>query len=73
MFSNIDQLKINESIFISDINKKRIEYVIYDKYSTDENNLTCTKNTKNIEITLVTCNKNNNKKRIVIKAKMKES
>ena len=72
MFSKIDQLNINESIFISDLNENKIEYIIYDKYTTNENNLTCTNNTNNVEITLVTCNKNNNKKRVIIKAKMKE-
>ena len=73
MFSKIDQLNKNDSIYISDLNKNRIEYIIYDKYITNENNFTCTNNTKDIEITLVTCNKNNNRKRIIIKAKMKES
>jgi LPXTG-site transpeptidase (sortase) family protein len=73
MFSKIDQLNKNDSIFISDLNTNRLEYIIYDKYITNENNFTCTNNTKDIEITLVTCNKNNNRKRIIIKAKMKES
>ena len=72
MFSKIDQLNKNDSIYISDLNKNRIEYIIYDKYITNENNLTCTNKSKDIEITLVTCNKNNNRKRIIIKAKMKE-
>lgn len=73
MFSKIDQLKENDSIFISDLNKNRIEYIVYNKYITNEDDMACITSTNNIEITLVTCNKNNNKKRVIIKAKMKES
>ncbi len=72
MFSKIEELKINDSIYISDLNKNRIEYIIYDKYSTKGNDLTCTKQANGIEVTLITCNKNNNSKRVIIKAKMKE-
>lgn len=72
MFSRIDELGRNDSIYISDLNKNRLEYVVYDKYTTKENDLSCTKETNNIEITLITCNKNNNNKRIVVKAKVKE-
>ena len=73
MFSKINELNINDSIYISDLNKNKLEYLVYDKYSTKENDLSCTKETNNIEITLITCNKNNNNKRTVIKAKVKES
>ena len=73
MFSKLDILDKDDSIFVSDLNKNRKEYIIYDKYNINENDLTCTNNSKSVEITLVTCNKNNNRKRIIIKAKMKES
>lgn len=73
MFSKIDELNINDSIYISDLNKNKLEYVVYDKYTTKENDLDCTKETTKIEITLITCNKNNNNKRVVIKAKVKET
>ena len=72
MFSRIDELNKNDSIFISDLNNNRLEYIIYDKFSTREDNLSCTEQTSNVEITLITCNSNNNNLRIVIKAKMKE-
>lgn len=72
MFSRIDELNIHDSIFISDLNKNKLEYVVYDKYITKENDLSCITETNNIEITLITCNKNNNSKRVVIKAKVKE-
>ena len=71
MFSKIDTLNINDSIYISDLNKNKLEYIVYAKYTTDEDNLNCTQETNNIEVTLITCNKNNNKKRVVVKAKMK--
>ena len=72
MFSRIDQLEKNDSIFISGIDTTKTEYKIYDKYIASEDNLECTNNTQNVEVTLVTCSKNNNRKRIIIKAKMKE-
>ena len=71
MFSKIDTLNINDSIYISDLNKNKLEYTVYDKYTTDEDDLNCTQETNNIEVTLITCNKNNNKKRVVVKAKVK--
>ena len=71
MFSNLSKLLINDSIYITDLNNTKLEYIIYDKFKVRENNLDCIKNTNNIEITLITCNSSNNSERIVIKAKMK--
>ena len=73
MFSKLDKLNINDEIYISDVNKNTKTYIIYDKYTVKETNLDCIKNTQNIELTLITCNNSNNKKRTIIKAKMKES
>lgn len=73
MFSKIDELNINDSIYITDLNKNKMEYIVYKAYTTKESDLSCTEKTNNIEVTLITCNKNNNNKRTVIKAKMKES
>lgn len=73
MFSNLEQLEIGSSIFISDVSKNKIEYIVYDKYSTREDDLSCTASSNQVVLTLITCNKNDNSKRIVIKAKMKES
>lgn len=73
MFSRLDELKINDSIYITDLNKNKMEYKVYKSYTTKESDLSCTEETNNIEVTLITCNKNNNNKRTVIKAKMKES
>ena len=72
MFSKLDKLNINDEIFVSDINKNKQEYIVYDKYTIKEDDLGCTKDTNNIELTLITCNNSNNKKRTVVKAKVKE-
>lgn len=71
MFSNLHKLSVGDSIFITDLNNVKLEYIVYDKFKVKQNNLECTKSSNNVEITLITCNDNNNKERIVIKAKMK--
>lgn len=71
MFSKLAKLEINDSIFITDLNNVRMEYIVYNKYKTNGNNLSCTKQTTTTEVTLITCNDNNNTERIVVKAKMK--
>lgn len=71
MFSKLFKLNINDSIFISDLNNVRLEYKIYKKYKVKENNLDCTNNTSDIQLTLITCNDYNNSERLVIKAKVK--
>lgn len=72
MFSKLDKLSIGDKIYISDINKNKSTYIIYDKYTVKENDLKPIENTNNIEITLITCNNSNNKKRTIIKAKMEK-
>lgn len=71
MFSKLYKLNINDSIFITDLNNVRLEYTIYEKSKIKENNLDCTKDTLDTQITLITCNDTNNKERIVVKAKVK--
>ena len=71
MFSKLNKLNIGDYIYVTDLNNTKLEYVIYNKFKVKENNLNCIENTKNIEITLITCNDTNNSERIVIKAKMK--
>lgn len=72
MFSNLYKLNIDDSIFITDLNNVRLEYTIYKKFKVKENNLNCTHNTIDTQITLITCNDFNNSERIVLKAKVKE-
>ena len=72
MFSKLHELDINDSIFITDLNNVRLEYIVYKKFKVKQNNLECAKNTTDVQITLITCNDYNNTERIVIKAKVKE-
>ena len=72
MFSKLYKLNKNDSIYITDLNNVKLEYIVYDKLKVKENNLSCITNTSDIQLTLITCNDNNNSERIVIKAKVKE-
>lgn len=71
MFSQLNKLNIGDSIYITDLNNTKLEYTIYNKFKVKENNLRCTENSNNVQITLITCNENNNSERVVIKAKVK--
>lgn len=71
MFSKLNQLDIGDNIYITDLNNTKLEYTIYNKFKVKENNLRCTENSNNVEITLITCNDNNNSERVVVKAKVK--
>lgn len=72
MFSKINKLNIGDSLYITDLNNTKLEYIIYNKSKVKQNDLHCIANSNNVEITLITCNTNNNSERIVIKAKVKE-
>lgn len=71
MFSKLNKLDIGDNIYITDLNNTRLEYIVYNKFKVKENNLRCIEDSSNIEITLITCNANNNSQRVVIKAKVK--
>lgn len=71
MFRNLKKLKINDVIFLIDNKIGKVEYKVYDIFQVfpeDTNSLN--QNTKNKEITLITCT-NDSKKRIIVKAKEK--
>ena len=70
-FSNLKEIQINDIIKIQDLNGSKVNYIVYDKYDINSNELSCTNQDTNNkrEITLITCNSFNNSKRIVIKAK----
>ena len=72
MFSKLNKLEKKDSIYITDLNKDKFEYIVYEKYISSEDDWSCINQQNNIEITLITCNTSNNKERIIIKAKMKE-
>ena len=72
MFSKLNLLKKGDSIFITDLNNTKLEYIVYSKEKTKENDTSCLADTNKPEITLITCNDSNNKERIVLKAKARE-
>lgn len=67
-FSNLDKLKLNDTIEIINIDGKKLEYKVYNIYNVNENDLSCTSQDTNgkKEVTLITCTKSK-KKRLVIK------
>lgn len=70
-FGKIDKLEIKDTIKIIDLKNNSYEYIIYDIFETNEDDLSILKGNKNYELTLLTCNNSNNK-RIIIKAYRKE-
>lgn len=70
-FGKIDELEIKDKITLSDLEGKKYEYIVFNVFETDENDVSVLKSSKNFELTLVTCN-NANKKRIIVKAYRKE-
>lgn len=68
-FSNLKNLNINDSIFITDSSNKTLEYIVYNKLEVSENDTSILYSSNSFvrELTLITCtNKNNN--RLIIKA-----
>jgi len=69
-FSKLNTLNYNDTINIYDYFGNKISYRVYDKYLSTSNDLKCLEQNKTIkEITLITCNKPDNSKRLIIKAK----
>ena len=70
-FGKIDELELKDKIALYDLQGEKYEYIVFDIFETDENDTSVLENTKNYELTLVTCN-NSNKKRVTVKAYRKE-
>ena len=69
-FSKLNNLNIGDIINIYDSTGNKISYTVYDKYLTTSDDLKCLEQNNNLkEITLITCNKPDNSKRLIIKAK----
>ena len=73
MFRNLRNLKIGETMWVTDHEIGKIEYEIYDIYTVQPEDVKClTQETEGRrELTLITCT-NDSKKRIIVKAKEKE-
>ena len=63
--------RIIDKIKLISLEGQEFEYIVFDKFETDDDDLSILKPTKNYELTLLTCN-NSNRKRIIVKAYMKE-
>jgi len=69
-FSKASTLKNGDSIYLTDINNRTLEYKVYDKYVVEPNDLKCTSQLTNggTEITLITCTMTG-KQRTIVKAR----
>lgn len=74
MFFNIKNLKIGDSLIISDNKYGKIEYKIYDLYKVEPDDVSClSQETEGRrEVTLITCT-NDSEKRIIVKAREKNN
>ena len=72
LFSELDKLQKGDTFELEDMNKNRITYKIYNKYTVDPEDTSCIdqNNDGKKEVTLITCTKGA-QKRIIIKAREK--
>ena len=70
MFGKTKNLKIGDTIELTDLNNQTVQYQIYDIFKTDPNDVTIleTKDESVREVTLITCT-NGNRERLILKAK----
>ena len=68
-FSNLHKLENGDVVELTDKNGKKITYTVYDKYEVDQYDFSCLNQDTNgkIELTLITCIKNQKNKRLIIK------
>ena len=71
-FSKVPTLVVGDSIEITDLSGKTLKYVVYDKYTVDPSDVSCTSQLTNGRkiITLITCT-NDSKQRVIVKAEAK--
>ena len=69
-FSKASTLKNGDSIYLTDINNRTLEYKVYDKYVVDPDDMKCTSQLTNgkTDITLITCTMTG-KQRTIVKAR----
>lgn len=69
-FSRLKELSIGDSVFLTSNTGKIVAYKVYKMYEVEETDMSCTsQNTDgNIEVTLITCAKNN-RNRLVVKCR----
>jgi len=69
-FSKVPTLVVGDIIEITDLNNTTIKYSVYDKYTVDPRDVSCTSQLTNGKkvVTLITCT-NDSKQRVVVQAK----
>ena len=69
-FSKVPTLSVGDIIEITDLNKKTLKYSVYDKYTVDPEDTSCTSQITNGKkiVTLITCT-NDSKQRVIVQAK----
>ena len=69
-FSKVPTLGVGDTINLEDMNQRTITYKIYDKYTVDQSDVSCTSQLTNgkKEITLITCT-DDSKQRVIVKAR----
>lgn len=69
-FSKVPTLQIGDIIEIEDLRKNTVKYAVYDKYTVEVDDVSCTSQKTNgkTEITLITCT-NDSEKRVIVKAR----
>ena len=69
-FSNLSKLEVNDKVYLMSNKGVQMSYAVYSKYEVDETDLRCTNQETNgqIEVTLITCTKDKNK-RLVVKCR----
>ena len=69
-FSKVLNLVVGDIIEITDLNQNTLQYSVYDKYTVDEDNVSCTSQLTNGEkiVTLITCT-NDSKQRVIVQAR----
>lgn len=71
-FGNLKKLTIGDNIFLLSSTGNAQLYKVYDVYIVDETDMRCTNQETNgkMELTLITCDSDNKKKRLVIKSRV---
>ena len=68
-FSKVPNLVVGDMIEITDLTGKTLQYAVYDKYTVDPTDVSCTSQLTNGKkiVTLITCT-NDNKQRVIVQA-----
>lgn len=69
-FSKVPNMKVGDTIDITDLSGRNIKYSVYDKFTVDPTDVSCTSQLTNRQkiVTLITCT-NDSKQRVVVKAR----